>query len=114
MSFQIGFTGREITPWGGMALMKKMLDQSGVDECMRSLGLLEPESNWGYRNEGVIKSFWVSVWCGANRFSHTEVTRQDEVIRQIFWWKRICVQDKCKRFFRKFTQGIHQRVFTLL
>lgn len=114
MGFQIGFTDREITPWGGMALMKKMLDQSGVDACLRSLGLPSPGSNRGYRTEEIIKSFWVSVWCGANRFSHTEVTRQDEVMRRIFGWKRICGQDTYKRFFRKFTQGINQRVFTML
>jgi hypothetical protein len=114
MGFQIGFTDREITPWGGMALMKKMLDRSGVDECLGSLELPGPGSNRSYRSEEIIKSFWVSVWCGANRFSHTEVTRQDEVIRQIFGWKRICGQDTYKRFFRKFTQGINQRVFTVL
>ncbi|HYA13971.1 MAG TPA: IS1380 family transposase, partial [Syntrophales bacterium] len=61
-----------------------------------------------------MKSFWVSVWCGANRFLHTEVTRQDAVIRRIFGWRRVCGQDTYKRFFHKFTQGLNQRVFTLM
>jgi len=26
MEFEIGLTDKEITPWGGMALMKRMLD----------------------------------------------------------------------------------------
>ena len=68
MDFEIGFTDKEITPWGGMALMKKMLDQSRIDDLIRSLGFTEPGSNSGYRAEHIIKSFWVSVWCGANRF----------------------------------------------
>jgi hypothetical protein len=111
MDFQIGFTDKEITPWGGMALMKKMLDQSKIDDLLSSLELPRPRSNRGYHPEQLIKSFWVSVWCGANRFLHTEVTRQDVVIRQIFGWGRVCGQDTYKRFFHKFTQGLNQRVF---
>lgn len=114
MDFQIGFTDKEITPWGGMALMKKMLDRSGIDDLLSALDLPAPGSNRGYKAEQIIKSFLVSVWCGANRFLHTEVTRQDAVIRQIFGWERICGQDTYKRFFGRFTQGMNQRVFTLM
>jgi hypothetical protein len=32
MDFEIGFTEKEMTPWGGMALMKKMLDRCGLDD----------------------------------------------------------------------------------
>ncbi|HYA13970.1 MAG TPA: hypothetical protein VEF33_06490 [Syntrophales bacterium] len=39
MDFEIGFTDKEITPWGGMALMKKMLDQSQIDGLLSSLEL---------------------------------------------------------------------------
>jgi len=45
---------------------------------------------------------------------HTEVTRQDEVIRTDIRLERICGQDTYKRFFGKFTQGMNQRVFTLM
>jgi hypothetical protein len=114
MDFEIGFTDKEITPWGGMALMKKMLDRCGLDDLISILGLPEPGSNRGYKAEQIIKSFLVSVWCGANRFQHTEVTRQDAVIRRIFGWERICGQDTYKRFFSKFTQGMNQRAFTLM
>ena len=114
MDFQIGFTDREMTPWGGMALMKKMLDRCGIDDFISTLGFPAPGSNRGYKAEQIIKSFLVSVWCGANRFLHTEVTRQDAVIRQIFDWDRMCGQDTYKRFFGKFTQGMNQRVFTLM
>jgi hypothetical protein len=114
MDFQIGFTDKEITPWGGMALMKKMLDRCGIDDLLSALDLPAPGSNRGYKVEQIIKSFLVSVWCGANRFLHTEVTRQDAVIRQIFGWERICGQDTYKRFFGRFTQSMNQRVFTVM
>ena len=114
MDFEIGFTDKDITPWGGMALMKKMLDHCDIDSMISTLGFPEPGSNRGYRTEEIIKSFLVSVWCGANRFMHTEVTRQDAVIRKIFGWDRICGQDTYKRFFNKFTQEKNQKVFTLM
>ena len=114
MDFQIGFTDKEMTPWGGMALMKKMLDRCGIGDLISTLGIPDPGSNRGYKTEQIMKSFLVSVWCGANRFLHTEVTRQDAVIRKIFGWERICGQDTYKRFFGKFSQGMNQRVFTLM
>jgi len=27
MDFEIGFTDKDITPWGGMSLMKKMMER---------------------------------------------------------------------------------------
>jgi hypothetical protein len=41
----------------GMALMKKMLDQSKIDDLITSIGFSKPGSNSGYRAEQVIKSF---------------------------------------------------------
>ena len=38
MDFELAFTDKEITPWGGMALMKRMLDV--VDPITRT-GLQE-------------------------------------------------------------------------
>lgn len=67
-------------PWGGMALMKKLLDHCDIDSMLSTLGLPEPGSNRGYKPEEIIKSYLVSVWCGANRFMHTEVTHRDAVI----------------------------------
>ncbi len=85
------------------------VDRCDIDSMISTLGFPAPGSNRGYKPEEIIKSFLVSVWCGANRFMHTEVTRQDAVIRQIFGWERICGQDTYKRFFGKFTQGMNQR-----
>ncbi len=37
MDFQIGFTDKQTTPWGGLALVKKMLDQSKIDDLITSV-----------------------------------------------------------------------------
>jgi len=111
MQLEISFTDKEITPWGGMVLMQKMLEHIDFKQMLTELDLPKPSSNRGYQPEQIILSFLVSVWCGANKFLHTEVTRHDDVISKIFNWKRICGQDTYKRFFNKFSQKKNQEIF---
>jgi hypothetical protein len=112
---RIEFTDKEITPWGGMVLMKKMLDRIRFSEVMESCEALpRPGSNRGYDVTTVIEAFMVSVWCGANRFLHTEITRHDNPLVRIFGWRQAPGQDVYKRFFGKFTQATNQHVFGYL
>lgn len=110
MEYTIQYTNQEITPWGGMSLLKQMLDKIGF---RKQIGLCkdlpQPGSNRGYQPSTIIESFLVSIWCGANRFLHTELTRRDEVLRKIFDWKKVPAQDVYKRFFSKFSLAINQR-----
>ena len=73
MAFELRFSDKEITAWGGMALMKRMLDYLEFDTALSQAGLPIPGSNRGYAPEQLITQFMVSVWCGANRFEHGEV-----------------------------------------
>ena len=94
MEFDISYTNQEITLWGGMVFLCQKLDKIGfkmqVENC---LDLPHPGSNKGYSPCSIIESFLVSIWCGANRFMHTEVTRHDEALKKIFGWKQSPVQD---------------------
>lgn len=51
-----------------------------------------------------MESFITSIWCGANRFLHTEITRADKALGEIFGWEKAPAQDAYKRYFGKFTQ----------
>src|SRR6266478_1611916 len=111
MEYEISYTNKEITPWGGMVLLRKMLDKIGFREVVgKSEDLPKPGSNRGYDPLTIIEGFLTSIWCGANRFLHTEVTRHDVALGKIFGWKRTPGQDTYKRFFSKFTQAKNQRV----
>ena len=111
MEFEISYTNQEITPWGGMVFLRQMLDKIGfksqVENC---LDLPQPGSNRGYSPISIIESFLVSIWCGANRFMHTEITRHDEALKKIFGWKQSPAQDVYKRYFAKFSQATNQSV----
>lgn len=111
MEFEISYTNKEITPWGGMVFLKQMLEKMGFREVIeQSPDLPRRGSNRGYGTSTIIESFIASIWCGANRFLHTEVTRHDAAMGKIFGWKNTPGQDVYRRFFSKFTQGRNHRV----
>lgn len=111
MEFDISFTNKEITPWGGMVFLKQMLQKMGFRALIEANGdLPRAGSNRGYKTSTIIESFIASIWCGANRFMHTEVTRHDAVLGRMFDWKRVPAQDVYKRFFRKFDQVTNLKV----
>ena len=112
MNLKIVFTDKEITPWSGMVFMKKLLDQTGILSKLISSDLPEQQSNRGYNPIQLITCFMVSVWCGANRFEHLEVSRFDEVLRNIFGFKRMAGHKAYQRYFKKFTLATNQKVFT--
>lgn len=112
MELKIAFTDKEITPWSGMIFMKKLLDQTGILKKLTGCDLPVQGSNRGYNPIQLITCFMVSVWCGANRFEHLEVSRFDEVLRKIFGFKRMPGHKAYQRYFSKFTVAINQKVFT--
>lgn len=114
MGFELRFTDKEITAWGGMTLMKQMLDHLDFDQALKSCGLPQPHSNRGYRPEQLITQFMLSIWCGANRFEHGEVTRHDPVLRKVFGFERMANFKAVMRLFKKFTQDTNESVMDAL
>ena len=111
MEFDISYTSKEVTPWGGMVFLKQMLQKIGFKEVVENNpDLPQSGSNRGYKTTTIIEGFITSIWCGANRFLHTEVTRQDRALGKIFNWSTAPGQDTYKRFFGKFNQATNQKV----
>jgi len=111
MEFDISYTSKEITPWGGMVFLKQMLQKIGFRELIeRNPDLPISGSNRGYRTAAIVEGFITSIWCGANRFLHTEVTRHDKALGRVFGWNNTPGQDTYKRFFSKFNQAANQKV----
>lgn len=110
MDYKIEFTNKEISPWSGILMMIRMLERMDFEASLNRLSLPPQGSNRGYSPAQLVKQFMTSVWCGANKFEHTEVTRQDEVIRKFWNFKRMARHKAFQRFFNKFNQATHQRV----
>ena len=71
-----------------------------------------PGSNRGYAPNQLIKQFMTSIWCGANKFEHCEVTRHDEVMRQCWEFKKMAGCKSFQRFFNKHTPAVNHDIFT--
>ena len=111
MGFELQFSDKEITAWGGLSLLKRMLDHIGFDVALAASQLPPPRSNRGYRPEQLIVQFMLGVWCGANRFEHGEVTRYDTVLQRLFGFTRMANFKAVMRLFSKFNQPTNDRVF---
>ena len=94
-----------------MQEMKNLMTKTGISQKLSSLGLPESTSNNSIKAIDILESFWVSIWIGCFRFSHTAVVRLDEVLRQIFGWKRVPSGTTYGRFFKKFTASMNHEIF---
>ena len=105
------FSDKDVTAWGGMRMFKEFYDRTGMREELRKIALPTPGSNAGFDPVVVMESFWMSVWIGGNRFSHTAMVRFDNALKKIFGWKRVPSVSTFTRFFKKFNHPEVDRVF---
>ncbi len=94
-----------------MLLMKRFPDRTGINGFISSYGFEEPGSNSGYGALQVMQSFWVSLWIGAGRFSHTSILQHDRALQKIFGWTRSPSKDTYRRFFQKFDMELSSDFF---
>ena len=67
-------------------------------------------SNRGYQPEQLIEQMIVSIWCGAARFSHADITRLDATLVRLFDWGRAAGHKAIVRLFQRFDQPSATRV----
>lgn len=111
LDLKIEYTNKEITAYGGIALLQKMMDKMSFIDFLKSTPLPQPGSNRGYDPVQIITQFIISIWCGANRYEHLEVTRFDGVIQRLFGWKKMAGHRAFARFFQKFSIETNTDVF---
>lgn len=100
--FDLKFTSREVTAWGGLALLKRMLDGLDLRAALQSWQLPPPGSNRGYRPQQLIEQMIVSIWCGAARFAHADITRLDATLVRLFDWGHAAGHKAIVRLFQRF------------
>jgi hypothetical protein len=111
MKLAMEYSDQNVTPWGGMQEMKILLEKTGISKKMEEIGLPDKRSNNSISGISIIESFWVSIWIGCFRFSHTAVVRLDEVLRQIFGWNRVASGTTFGRFFKSFSESRSHQFF---
>ena len=91
--------------------MQKLIEKSGIVQKLSGIELPAQGSNRGYSPLQLIQAFWVSVWCGANRFMHLEVLRMDKTLQTLFGWRRMPGHKAFQRYFEKFGLAGNHRIF---
>ena len=109
-SVEIKLTSREISAWGGMALIKRMLDSMNFRTAASQWDLPEPGSNRGYPPVQLIEQLLVSTGCGACRFTHLDITRLDSTLTRLFGRTRVAGHKAIVRLFGRFDMMRHERV----
>lgn len=111
-SLPIDFTSKKISPWGGIHLFHNVYQRYGIREFLQTLDLPQPGSNRGFDPVQIVESFLVSVVLGSRRLAHSGMLRTDEVIRDIFGWKKSAPSaSTLSRFFQKFDKELNDKVF---
>ncbi|WP_057940415.1 IS1380 family transposase [Algoriphagus resistens] len=114
VNLPIEYSDKPVPPFGGMSLMKRFLDQTGIKEYLSTLDLPQPGSNRGYDPADIVTSFWLSIWTGASRYVHCDWLRYDNVLQSIFGLEQMPSQSTYSRFFCKFSQQRNTEVFPVL
>ena len=107
----IEYSDKPVTPFGGMALMKRFVDQTGILKHLATLDLPQGGSNRAYDPVHIIESFWLGIWTGASRYIHCDWLRQDQSLAAIFEHETLPSQSTYSRFFGKFSQARNTAVF---
>ena len=111
VNLPIEYSDKKVTPFGGMSLMKRFIDQTGIRDKLDNLDLPAPGSNRGYDPKQIVESFWLSIWTGASRYIHCDWLRYDRVLQDIFAWDNMPSQSTYSRFFNKFSQARNTSFF---
>jgi len=111
MRTEIKYIDQELTSWGGISILKKMIDQSGFATYLSHLPLPEQGSNHGYPPVQLFLQFMSAVWCGADRYAHLDITRLDHSLQRLYGWKRMPEHKAFERYFRKFDMSTSQSIF---
>lgn len=111
VNLPIEYSDKAVTPFGGMSLLKRFLDQTQIMEYLSTASLPAPGSNRGYDPVDIVTSFWLGIWTGASRYIHCDWVRYDKVLQDIFGLDQMPSQSTYSRFFNKFNQATNTEVF---
>jgi hypothetical protein len=111
MRTEVQFIEKEITSCGGVSILKKMIDQSGFVDFLKTLPLPAQGSNRGYSLLQLFIQFMSGVWCGAELYSHLDIIRLDHSLQRLYGWKRMSEHKAFERYFTKFDISIGHEVF---
>ena len=107
------YSDKQISPWGGMRLIKEFYDRIGLFDKLRELPFSIPGSAAGVKHQEIIESFMMSVILGAGNCNSASQISNDHVLKEIFQWKKgMPSQSTLSRFFPKYSHELSDEIFS--
>lgn len=103
--YEIEFTDKRVTGFGGLSLMFRFLDTSGALEMLRRVlpdGRRSPNQ---IQVTDYVRSLFCMVLIGCSRFSHSERLKLDGAVAEVAEIKRVPTGMSLTRYFGKFLQS---------
>ena len=104
------FTDREVSAWGGMALMKRRLDQMGLRPAASGWHLPQPGSSRCYPPVQPIRQWIVSIWCRVYPFVHAKTVRFGGTLTRLFGWTSAARHRAIFPMFERFDMARNEAV----
>jgi len=104
-------TQRAVTPFGGLAIFMELINRMDVLGTVKRLLPFEYRSNNTIPPEHTLLAFWLGVVAGARRFSHFQMLRPDEALREMCGVRTFPSDDTVRNFFKRFGPGEVVRFF---
>lgn len=102
LSISTEFTGKNLTPYGGMILFGKFFEVIKIRKWVDEKIKIKKKRNSGYEITDLFLSLLYLILSGIERISHAEVFKTDEVYRQIIGVVKVASSVTFWRFLRKF------------
>ena len=114
VNLPVEYSGKPVTPFGDLALMKRFVDRTGIREHLVTLDLPRGRFQLRRRPVHVIEGFWMGIWTGASHYIDCDLLRQDGTLAAIFGYMRQPSQSNYSEFFGRFSLARNPAVFTAL
>ena len=103
-SIQIEETRKQITPFGGLAILGQFFHRIGLANICEKLMPFQLRSPNAIPPEQTFLAFLLSIVAGARRFAHANLLRADQALHHIFGIKRFPTDDTIRNWLKRFDQ----------
>ena len=102
---KVGFSGKNITPYGGLGLFRNFIRKIGIEKVLDKVNPPQTEeiSQGGYSVGKKIMSLVYGLVCGLERPADTEVLQKDKVVQTVIGYDTYPDQTTFSRFLQSFS-----------
>jgi len=104
-SIRVGFTGQQLTAYGGTVLWSGFLCKVGFPDVLHRLLPHEPRAHNALSPKDIALGFMAGILLGADKLTRISWLSKDEALHEVLGIRRMPSQSTFTRFFSRFKQS---------